>query len=451
VIIKWNNSEISYSIKMIERNYYVLTRKQFKRIFRFLIYCKNLKMTTKWEQNREVLFSIVKEQLAETKLSNDIKSNVMNFTQHTISEFYNKRYSYSSVVSLNKAILENISNYILSCNQNTSISINDSLEHHLNSYSSIQSVPLDQFKPTDNKSMKIENATIQKLHQDRMNTFSKSVETRQKEFQSSINVKHPQEVDFKDPDQDDEPFDIDRLLEMEIQKRQLDIVPQDVKNEVNEFIHKDKSTEYEKPTVVFSNKTVDINTSENKTSFQSITNRLKKIPENIKNIENNENINININDETNISKPLKSILKRPYTYSSSYLFPDEIVISEINLNQDLQNPNVVYNQTYNVELHSDILSFHKSIIIEEIFIQHKDIDRMADFILILSIDRNSKSNVERNPERRLFTPSIQKKNAYIGEYYLDIVKGTPYTSFSLHIVNPVSIQIERLFLKYKTV
>lgn len=404
-------------------------------------------MTTKWEQNREVLFSIVKEQLAETKLSNDMKSNVMNFSQHTISEFYNKRYSYSSIVSLNKAILENISHYILSCNQNNSIPVNESLLSRHNLYDSIQSVPLDQFKPTDNKSMKIENATIQKLHQDRMNSFSKNVETRQKEFQNSMNVKPPQEVDFKDPEQDDEPFDIDRLLEMEIQKRQLDIVPQDVKKEVNEFIHKDQTTEYEKPRVVFSNNTVDINTSE-KPTFQSITSRLKKIPENINNIENNENIN---NEETNISKPLKSILKRPYTYSSSYLFPDEIVISEINLNQDLQNPNAIYNQTYKVALQSDVLLFHKSIIIEEIIIQHIDIDRMADFILILSIDRNSKSNVERNPERRLFTPSIQKKNVYIGEYYLDIEKGIPYTSFSLHIVNPVSIQIERLFLKYKTV
>ena len=69
----------------------------------------------------------------------------------------------------------------------------------------------------------------------------------------------------------------------------------------------------------------------------------------------------------------------------------------------------------------------------------------------MKLHRNSKSNVERNPERRLFTPSIQKKNAYIGEYYLDVEKGLPYTSFSLHIVNPISIQIERLFLKYKTI
>lgn len=410
-------------------------------------------MTTKWEQNRDVLFSIVKEQLAETKLSNDMKSNVMNFSQYTISEFYNKRYSYSSIVSLNKAILENISHYILSCNQNKSISVNESLQSHHNLYDSIQSVPLDQFKPTDNKSMKIENATIQKLHQDRMNSFSKNVETRQKEFQSSMNVKPPQEVDFKDPEQDDEPFDIDRLLEMEIQKRQLDIVPQDVKNEVNEFIHKDQSIEYEKPTVVFSNKNIDIDSNEHKQTFQSITSRLKKIPEHVDNIdkiENNENNNISIN-ELSTPKPLKSILKRPYTYSSSYLFPDEIVVSEINSNQDLQNPNVVYNQTYKVALQSDVLSLHKAIIIEEIIIQHKDIDRMTDLILILSIDRNSKSNVERNPERRLFTPSIQKKNVYIGEYYLDIENGIPYTSFSLHIVNPVSIQIEGLFLKYKTV
>lgn len=408
-------------------------------------------MTTKWEQNKEVLFSIVKEQLDETELSNDMKSNVMNFSQHTISEFYNKRYSYSSIVSLNKAILENISHYIFSFEQAKSTSVKDSFEQHRNPYNSIQSIPLDQFKPTDNKSMKIENATIQKLHQDRLDSFSKNVETRQKEFQSSMNVKPPQEVDFKDPEQDDEPFDIDRLLEIEIQKRQLDIIQQDVKNEVNEIINKDHSTEYEKTTVVFSNNIVDINTSENKPTFQSITSRLKKIPENMNNIENNINTNIDNDNETNIHKPLKSILKRPYTYSSSYLFPDELSISEINLNQDLQNSNVIYNQTYKVELHSDVLLFHKAIIIEEIIIQHKDTEKIDDLILILSIDRNSKSNVERNPERRVFTPSIQKKNAYIGEYYINNEKGIPYTSFSLHIVNPISIQIEGLFLKYRTV
>lgn len=397
-------------------------------------------MTTKWEQNREVLFSIVKEQLAETNFSNDLKHNVMNFSQHTISEFYNKRYSYSSVVLLNKAILERISHYILSCNkQSKSIPVNDSRTL----YNSIQDVPLDQFKPTDNKSMKIENATIQKLHQDRLDTFSKNVETRQKEFQSSMMVKPPQDVDFKDPEQDDESFDIERLLEIEIQKRQLDIVPQDVRNEVNEFINNDVD-KHPKNSVAFANDVVDINTSEVKNNLNSITSRLKKIP------EKNEN-NVHINNEINIPKPLKSILKRPYTYSSSYLFPDELVISEINLNQDFQNQNAIYNQTYKVEIRSDVLSFHKSIIIEEIIIQHKDIDRMADFILIISIDRNSKSNVERNPERRLFTPSIQKKNVYVGEYYLDNEIRTPYTSFSLHIVNPVSIQIERLFLKYKTI
>lgn len=123
-----------------------------------------------WDENRQILFSIIQEQMSENNVSDHQKNDILDFSQHIISVYHKKRFSYPNVVEMNKAILGEISQYIYKQKKD------DNYEHQSQLQTvfgkkPVQDIPLHKIQPDDDTPFKIEDASIQKLHQERLNSF----------------------------------------------------------------------------------------------------------------------------------------------------------------------------------------------------------------------------------------------------------------------------------------
>jgi hypothetical protein len=335
-----------------------------------------------WDENKQILFSIVQEQISENNVSELHKHDILELSQHIISMYHKKRFSYPNIVEMNKAILGDISQYIHKQKKNENSQLRSPGQTFFDK-KTVQDIPLHKIQPDNDAPFKIENASIQKLHQERLDSFSRDVSKKEEEFQQSMKNAPPNEIDFRDPDQD-ETFDIDRLLEQELKKRQLEIVPvtkignienindatntgnienineldmdnntmkMNVRNEVSEFI-KDPYFSSKNSTDYISSSTksskvisfqdnmhsndqmhIDVKNSDhtisdvnsNSSSNVGILNRLKPV-DIISNVERNS-----IYNEKPNTKPLKSILKKPNNkmemYRSYYIYKTQLSIT----------------------------------------------------------------------------------------------------------------------------
>ena len=457
-----------------------------------------------WDENKQILFSIVQEQMSENSVSELHKNDILDFSQHIISMYHKKRFSYPSVVEMNKAILGDISQYIHKQKKN------DNSQHRTQGQTffgkkPVQDIPLHKIQPDNEAPFKIENASIQKLHQERLDSFSRDVSKKEEEFQQSMKNAPPNEIDFRDPDQD-ETFDIDRLLEQEMKKRQLEIIPvtnvdnveninggtntensgnkdineldmdnnvmkMNVRNEVSEFIKEPSfssknSNDYlssspKSSTVisfqdnVHSNDEmyIDVKNSNHTTSKINnsnnsigILNRLKTVDA-ISDVERRSNHN-----EKAIKKPLKSILKKTNNnmemYHSHYIYKTHLTIA--------YNTNTNTNKEFIVTLKDPSIrnfSRGKHIIIESIILLNYPIipitldnyssdQKYKPSIPVIVLEDHIESPKEE--ENRIFLPSTIQPFLFSGEFCLPTSN-----KFKIRSLNNDVLSFDEICIQYR--
>jgi hypothetical protein len=442
-----------------------------------------------WDENRQILFSIIQEQMSENNVSDHQKNDILDFSQHIISVYHKKRFSYPNVVEMNKAILSDISQYIYKQKKNDDSQHSSQVPTFFGK-KPIQDIPLHKIQPDDDTQFKIEDASIQKLHQERLDTFSRDVSKKEAEFQQSMKTVPPNDIDFRDPDQD-ETFDIDRLLEQEMKKRQLEIVPvanagnidnnrdrvgtrnkdtnefdmdnnamkMNVKNEVSEFIKeppfsRNNSTDHRlsspnSSTVisfqenVYSNEQnyidvqdADYTSDDNNTG---ILNRLKTV-------NTNSNIERNIkHNETTHTKPLKSILKKPNNktemYRSYYIYKTQLYVT----NDTNANAIVVAINDPSIRNFSQ----SKHIMIESIILLHYPIipvtpsDKKPIPPIPIVLENNENKS---NSDARLFLPSTTQPFLFSGEFCLPTSN-----TFKVRSLNNDILSFDEICIQYRLV
>lgn len=301
----------------------------------------------------------------------------------------------------------------------------------------------------------------------------------------------PNEIDFRDPDQD-ETFDIDRLLEQEMKKRQLEIVPvtngdigntdrsefdmdnntmkMNIRNEVSEFIKEpsfdnkngiDHILSSPKSSTVISfqekyidveadnhtfgndmNRNADRNADMNSDMNTGILNRLKTV-----------DTNSYVERNPTTIKPLKSILKKPNNktdmYHSYYIYKTQLSVipntnTNANTNANVQNEFIVTVNDPSVRNFSQ----NKHIIIESII--------MLKYPTIPNTLNSSSSNYNSPPipvialenqlDTRIFLPSTIQPFLFSGEFCLPTSN-----TFKIRSLNNNALSFDEICIQYKLV
>ncbi len=174
-------------------------------------------MSKKWINNVELLNSIIDELIIEENITdNNFKKYIYLFYESELAKAYKNQLNYKTYNLMNKEIIKNVVDYIEF--KKTQIYDNqkkeqeqEQLKHHQYQYQN------------NNKNKEIEEVyTREDIHDKRTQVFSNEYEKRKKDFQDSIVLKPPEDIDFTDKTELPN-TSIDELMEEEIKRRGYEI------------------------------------------------------------------------------------------------------------------------------------------------------------------------------------------------------------------------------------
>jgi hypothetical protein len=177
-------------------------------------------MSKNWINNVELLNSIIDDLIIEEKITdNNFKQSIYLFYESELAKAYKNQLNYKNYNIMNKEIIKNIVDYIdFKKTQMYEIQKKEQiqLKHQQNQMQ-------NQQKYQNNKNQEIEEVyTREDIHDKRTQVFSSEYEKRKKEFEDSIVLKPPEDIDFTDKTEIPN-TSIDELMEEEIKRRGYEI------------------------------------------------------------------------------------------------------------------------------------------------------------------------------------------------------------------------------------
>jgi hypothetical protein len=166
-----------------------------------------------WKNNIQLLENIIDETIEDENITN-YNTIVKNEFYQLVSKYNNVRLDYDSYDDINREILMNINNRIQSLKEQLL------QEDVKNSVTQINNNNV--FKPPMGRDQGQPNYTKEQLSIERQNEFDNRLQKIQEEFQNTNVVKPPEIIDFSDKQQDN-PADIDSLMEREMMNRQYEL------------------------------------------------------------------------------------------------------------------------------------------------------------------------------------------------------------------------------------
>ena len=172
--------------------------------------------TQKWLDNYEFVWSILEEIIVEDNLVSKI-SILREQYEYLMNKIYQSRHSYENYNIMNRTIMIEMKKIL------------ENIKRQPKKKVRIQEVK--QLVPNDPTPMKLvnpleENSNIpitnEELRNERNNKFNDEFQRKQNEFNNTMNMKTPDEIDFKDK-VDDKPANIDKLMEEEMKRRSYEI------------------------------------------------------------------------------------------------------------------------------------------------------------------------------------------------------------------------------------
>lgn len=228
-------------------------------------------MSTKWLKNKEFVWSVIKEILEEDNLTEYI-GIINNEYDRIMNIMFRKQLEYNSYTEMNKDILREINNILNNVKRQK--------EKPKKKTVRIQEI-YNKEKEYEKQQSPITN---EELRQTRNTQFNNELQEKQNDFNNSMMLKPPQEIDFSDKMDEDIP-NIDKLMEEELKKRSYEL------NNITEQYQGNKAEEW----IYNGNKPDNIEKRKNELNNEHINMSLEIIEN--KSIENNNIESKTINND----------------------------------------------------------------------------------------------------------------------------------------------------------
>jgi hypothetical protein len=232
-------------------------------------------MSSKWLKNKEFVWGVIEEILEEdnliqyTEIVKDEYERIMNIV-------FRKQLEYNNYTSMNKDILSNINGIL------------NNIKREMNKPSKKKVRIQEVYNKERNQEEPITN---EDLRNSRTQEFNNKLEETQRDFNNTMKLKPPTEIDFSDK-VEDENENIDKLMEEELKKRSYEL------NNITQNYQGKKAEEW----IYNGNKQVNEEIKHNKeqNNEKNIQNNEKNIQNNEKSIQNNEKNIQNMNEMINL-------------------------------------------------------------------------------------------------------------------------------------------------------
>lgn len=184
-------------------------------------------MSKRWNDNKQLLYNVLDELIQEENLY-DIKQNVYSFFESELHKCYKNQLNYKSYNEMNKELMFYINKYINFIQQQREIERNREKQQKTKSSSQIEEIysspSLNSYESNQlNNTNQINQynsspITKEEIQKQRNDLMISEYEKRKKEFEESVKLKPPQDIDFSDKTELPE-RSIDELYEEELNRR----------------------------------------------------------------------------------------------------------------------------------------------------------------------------------------------------------------------------------------
>lgn len=173
---------------------------------------------TKWLQNKELVYNVIYELIMEENLTS-YRETILQYFEQVMSQAFKKQFQYKNYEQMNIEVLEHMNQYL----ENIVIQQQKQLQYQeqMRKQQQAQQQQQQQYMNGVTDSMDRMNAmgfTREDIHQKRTMKISNEFERKKQEFEGTLELKKPQEIDFRDTPKEDG-RKIDELMEEEIKKR----------------------------------------------------------------------------------------------------------------------------------------------------------------------------------------------------------------------------------------
>jgi hypothetical protein len=404
-----------------------------------------------WEDNKELLWSIVSDIIKETQLE-FYKKEIINEFNILLDNYYHKRYSYAGFIEMNKEFLDNFHKFIEyienykrqheAKKRSNQFPINENSSHIINNRQLMQNNKLQIDGKQQNKINNFNtntnlDHTIEQLKLQRMELTQKKFNDLKVNLNTYINKPSPKEINFTD-NLEENNQEIEDLLKKELEKRRLDMIQFKMQNPPPLNIEQNISNNN-------TNNTNNTNTKNNNDAGSILKKKVKfNLENNITNIIDNK-INKDNEDNDNINIDVQEIENNAIENSKIPLFFKKLKKKEVELNientNDKQQPiilksidnntdNNTNNNTNNSNVKTKIKTKTKTKTAWNICSDLKDNN------IILDIDKNTDTILLE----KIFIPNKKLYN-YISE--LDLSTDIDSTEYNILKIK-ISINKEKL-------
>jgi hypothetical protein len=357
-------------------------------------------MSLKWIKNKEFVWSVIKEIIEEDNLL-EYHNIILDEYEQLMKTIFKKQLNYENYTIMNKEILTNINVILQKLKTNNKKTIKKKVR--------IQEI---YSKPE----IKDEPITNEELRNTRNNLFNNRLQEKEIEFNQTMKLKPPQEIDFSDKINDEE-VNIDKLMEEELKKRsyELDNLKKNYENNnAEDWIYNGN-----KPDDIERNKYDDI--------------------------ERNRNLNISIDlvDEgyttdyiKEETKPLNSFLSKLKKIKEPMKGNNILYLRNTKTNEELKIELLKNEENYIKEIDSYIIDIDDEYIIEKIHLINIERNYKLDFIkdpIEINIEELEYINVYVNNNKYKFNnkgdkmyvvdDNINNRNIISNKIYLRIKVG----------------------------
>lgn len=338
-------------------------------------------MSNKWNDNVQLLEGVLNEMIEEEKVQ-EVASNIYSEFGKVINNAYKKQYNYKNYEEMNQSIMISMDDYI----SNIKKQLVSNKKKSSNVYQ--QQMQVQQDYRNGKMPYQPQLVTHEDLVNSRSNEFNNSYEQKKKDFEESIRLKPPQDIDFSDKGGDDN-ADIDKLMEEELKKRSYEITMfnNDFKNsskDAENWIFNGNQSQGQPEPKSVNNENIRLNVEDTNLELPKlkIDDTIVDIDDSIKNVRSRKNVSF-IDEKalnTPISpKPLNFLSKLKKDKSVSYVKDDVSgnAIKEGYLEIMINGNKQVINSSYNsvvIEDYSIVLGLEEQFVLSKIYIPKQELN-----------------------------------------------------------------------------
>lgn len=187
---------------------------------------------TKWSQNKQLVYNVLYELIMEENLIQH-RETILQYFDQVMAQAFKKQFQYKNYEQLNIEVLEHMNQYLenIIVEQQKQLQYQQQIRKQQEQQQHQQNKQQQPYMTGSMDGMDRMNAmgfTREDIHQQRNMKISNEFERKKQEFEGALELKKPQDIDFRDTPQEDG-RNIDELMEEEIKKRNSQL------NGVNQF------------------------------------------------------------------------------------------------------------------------------------------------------------------------------------------------------------------------